>query len=333
MISDADARRAIAEDLDDTLVVEAAAGTGRRPSWSTASCACSRHGRATMIEIVAVTFTEKAAGELKLRLRERLEARRAPKPSTPWCGSGWTRRSRRSRKRTSTRSTASAPTCCASGRSRRASIRCSPSSPSRRRAACTNARSRAGCRTRSADPPEGVRRALRRTSAPSFGGGDADGPIDRLRNAGRALAEWRDFPAPWRRPPFDRDAEIDRLVADLHRLAELTARRRRAATTCSSIPTAVRRLSRQIRLEESFGQRDYDGVGGAARRPGSRSRVLAHAEGQRLQVRQGRHPHRGARRARRAVRRRCSSSGRRPTPTSPRCSSRSWPARRRAIRS
>ena len=34
-------------------------------------------GRATMVEIVAVTFTEKAAGELKLRLREELERARA----------------------------------------------------------------------------------------------------------------------------------------------------------------------------------------------------------------------------------------------------------------
>ena len=34
-------------------------------------------GRASMTEIVAVTFTEKAAGELKLRLREALERDRA----------------------------------------------------------------------------------------------------------------------------------------------------------------------------------------------------------------------------------------------------------------
>ena len=40
------------------------------------------------------------------------------------------------------------------------------------------------------------------------------------------------------RPPFDRDGEIDRLVAALHRLAELTrGGRRRSATTCSSTPT------------------------------------------------------------------------------------------------
>ena len=95
----------------------------------------------------------------------------------------------------------------------------------------------------------------------------------------------------------------------------------------------VRRLSRQIQLEESFGRRDYDGVGGAARRPGSRSRVLAHPQGQRLQVRQGRHPHRGARRRASSCSPSCSSSGRRRMPTWPRASSRNWRARRRATRS
>src|SRR5262249_15105072 len=71
------------------------------------------------------------------------------------------------------------------------------------------------------DPPYGVRRALRRTSAPSFGG-ESDGPVDRLRNAGRQLAEWRDFPRPWTRPPFDRRGEVFRLIAELHRLSDLT---------------------------------------------------------------------------------------------------------------
>ena len=49
----------------------------------------------------------------------------------------------------------------------------------------------------------------RRTSAPSFQGGASDGPIDRLRTAGRTLAEWRDFPCPWRRPAFDRPRDFD----------------------------------------------------------------------------------------------------------------------------
>ena len=80
--------------------------------------------------IVAVTFTEKAAGELKLRLREALEQRaRASAAEPDGAASGSTTRWPASKKRTSARSTASAPSCCASGRSKRASIRSSPCSP------------------------------------------------------------------------------------------------------------------------------------------------------------------------------------------------------------
>ena len=77
--------------------------------------------------IVAVTFTEKAAGELKLRLREALEidarARNGRRPTRRRLEDG---ARRRSKKRTSARFTASAPSCCANGRSKPASIRCSP---------------------------------------------------------------------------------------------------------------------------------------------------------------------------------------------------------------
>ena len=62
-----------------------------------------------MEQIVAVTFTEKAAGELKLRLREALETARAKRRDAGRVARGSTRRSSGSRKRTSTRSTASAP--------------------------------------------------------------------------------------------------------------------------------------------------------------------------------------------------------------------------------
>src|SRR3954451_17690488 len=75
--TDAEARRAIAESLDDTLVVEAAAGTGKTTELVNRILRIIASGRATMTEIVAVTFTEKAAGELKLRLREALERDRA----------------------------------------------------------------------------------------------------------------------------------------------------------------------------------------------------------------------------------------------------------------
>src|SRR5215210_5568463 len=74
---DSEARRAIVGDLDDTLVVEAAAGTGKTTELVNRILRVLETGRATMTQIVAVTFTEKAAGELKLRLRERLEQDRA----------------------------------------------------------------------------------------------------------------------------------------------------------------------------------------------------------------------------------------------------------------
>ena len=75
--SDAEARRAISDALDDTLVVEAAAGTGKTTELVNRILMTIATGRASMTEIVAVTFTEKAAGELKLRLREALERDRA----------------------------------------------------------------------------------------------------------------------------------------------------------------------------------------------------------------------------------------------------------------
>jgi len=75
--ADADARRAIAEALDDTLVVEAAAGTGKTTELVSRILRVLATGRARMVEIIAITFTEKAAGELKLRLREAIERERA----------------------------------------------------------------------------------------------------------------------------------------------------------------------------------------------------------------------------------------------------------------
>src|SRR4051794_4355701 len=74
--SDADARAAIRDDLDATLVVEAAAGTGKTTELVKRILRVLEAGPTTMEEIVAVTFTEKAAGELKLRLREALETAR-----------------------------------------------------------------------------------------------------------------------------------------------------------------------------------------------------------------------------------------------------------------
>ena len=70
-------RQAIASELDQTLIVEAAAGTGKTTELVGRIVALIENQRATIGQIVAVTFSEKAAGELKLRLREELERARA----------------------------------------------------------------------------------------------------------------------------------------------------------------------------------------------------------------------------------------------------------------
>src|SRR5215510_6318166 len=74
---DADARRRIRESLNESLIVEAAAGTGKTTELIQRIVAILRTGRTTVDRVVAVTFTRKAAGELRLRLRLELDKARA----------------------------------------------------------------------------------------------------------------------------------------------------------------------------------------------------------------------------------------------------------------
>ena len=254
MNSDKDARRAIADDLDDTLIVEAAAGTGKTTELVNRILRVLSTGRAAMGEIVAVTFTEKAAGELKLRLREQLEQDRAEATTVTVRG----RLDLALEKLEEAHVNTIHGFCAELLRERPVEARVDPLFAVLTEPQADRLYGRAfGAWLQEAlkNPPDGLRRALRRTS----GGFDAGGPIDRLRGAGRSLAEARDFPHPWDRPPFDRGVEIDRLVASLHQFAALTAAPLSARDNLHLDTDAARRLSRQIQLEQSFGQRDLDG--------------------------------------------------------------------------
>src|SRR5262245_51319317 len=74
---DHEAREQIRTDLDTTLVVEAAAGTGKTTALVDRILSLLVTGKATLRSLVAVTFTEKAAGEMKLRLRTEIDVARA----------------------------------------------------------------------------------------------------------------------------------------------------------------------------------------------------------------------------------------------------------------
>src|ERR1700684_3159578 len=75
-LADAGARSRILTEFDATFFVEAAAGTGKTTVLVGRIVGLIRSGKGTLGCIVAVTFTEKAADKMKLRLRLELEKAR-----------------------------------------------------------------------------------------------------------------------------------------------------------------------------------------------------------------------------------------------------------------
>src|SRR6476646_5380098 len=70
------ARRAIANDLGTTMLVEAAAGTGKTTCLVERMVALVATGAAPIGRISAVTFTIRAAAQLSQRFQNALETRR-----------------------------------------------------------------------------------------------------------------------------------------------------------------------------------------------------------------------------------------------------------------
>jgi ATP-dependent helicase/nuclease subunit A len=70
--TDADARARLSTDLDTTFFVEAGAGTGKTRELVARVVALVASGRLSMPGLAAITFTEKAAAELRDRIRREL---------------------------------------------------------------------------------------------------------------------------------------------------------------------------------------------------------------------------------------------------------------------
>lgn len=66
-------RQEAIQNVEESFCLEAAAGTGKTTLLVERILTLIQKKKAKLEEIVAITFTEKAAGELKMRLRERLE--------------------------------------------------------------------------------------------------------------------------------------------------------------------------------------------------------------------------------------------------------------------
>src|SRR5258707_7773875 len=80
-LADARDRTRILTEYATTFFVEAAAGTGKTTVLVGRIVGLIRNGEGTLARTVSVTFTEKAAGEMKLRLR--LEIEKARVEATP----------------------------------------------------------------------------------------------------------------------------------------------------------------------------------------------------------------------------------------------------------
>jgi len=217
-------RELITRELDKTLIVEAAAGTGKTTELVGRIVALIAQRRAAIGQIVAVTFSEKAAGELKLRLREELERARS-KTGADSAASGLLDAAVHDFEEAHI---STIHTFCADLlRERPVEARVDPAF-----AVLTDTQAdqlfgevfSAWLHEQLGKPDEGVRRSLRRPVKWRFDEDNEDGPIERLRQAARGLREWRDHDAPWRRPSYDRQGSIRSLMAQLKAFADLTAK-------------------------------------------------------------------------------------------------------------
>jgi ATP-dependent helicase/nuclease subunit A len=251
--ADEHARERIRADLDTTLVVEAAAGTGKTTELVKRIISLLARGRTTVDRIVAVTFTDKAAGELKLRLRAELEKARAT------AGNDEGRR-KNLEDALAHLEEAQAGTihsfCGDLLRERPVEAGIDPQfEPLDETSAGQQYKAvfRRWIEGVLENPPDGVRRSLRRLS-------HEDQPMARLGRAGWTLCMWRDFVAPWKRPQIDLMAEIDTRVEQLHRFAALSANATDKEHVVYKQTRAGRDLSDYIANIEKSRKRDYDGL-------------------------------------------------------------------------
>jgi ATP-dependent helicase/nuclease subunit A len=83
MPQDQAVRHAAVSQLDDTLFLEASAGTGKTTLLVDRVVALITSGRARMEQVAAITFTEAAAAELRDRLSQRFDELATDHPEDP----------------------------------------------------------------------------------------------------------------------------------------------------------------------------------------------------------------------------------------------------------
>jgi ATP-dependent exoDNAse (exonuclease V) beta subunit len=250
-LADGEARKLIRTALDRSMVVEAAAGTGKTTEMVHRMVAVLREGRARVEEIVAVTFTEKAAGELRLRLREGIERARRAAENDLYRDNLERALAHLEEARISTIH----GFCADLLRERPVEARVDPAFSVMTEGEVERRFGEAFGRWLEetlAAPPPGVRRLLRRRPEPG------PGLLERLRRAGQDLAAFRDFPARYTRPTWDRVERIDALVRELSAFVEASASPLHPNDPLYQDTEPVRALLARLREAEQARGRDHD---------------------------------------------------------------------------
>jgi ATP-dependent helicase/nuclease subunit A len=252
-LADQPARDRIRTDLDTNLVVEAAAGTGKTTELVRRIIATIKTGRARLDRIVAVTFTDAAAGELKLRLRAAIERERQ-ELDTPQVArdnlNGALPQLEEARIGTIH------SFCADLLRERPVEAGIDPmfevAADDVVRPLFDLAFDR-WFEQQLGSPGESVRRLLRRRSRD-------EGPRGLLKAAAWQLTERRDFPTPWKQvESFDRERLIDELIEEMRYLGSWASKGNPDDYFNKSL-AEVRRFVSDVTRVERVGTRDYDGI-------------------------------------------------------------------------
>ena len=227
-LADDAARRRIREALDESQLVEAAAGTGKTTVLVERLVAILEQGLGTVDGLAAVTFTRKAAGELKLRLREELD-KRLVELRAAGVADRRTRNLERAISRLEEASIGTIHSLCAEIlRERPVEAGVDPGFGELAEDEAPRLFDRAfrsWIEEQLESMPPGLRRELARLTAGPWS--PRQPPLDRLRDTAWRLVDWRDFPSSWRRPDFDREGRLSDLAAQVERLADLARHGRR----------------------------------------------------------------------------------------------------------
>lgn len=253
--TDQDARERIATSLGESLLVEAAAGTGKTTVLVDRLVAILRAGETTVDRIVAVTFTRKAAGELKLRLRQGLDRAREAADDPQQAAHLEAAVARLEEAHIGTIHSF----CAEILRERPVEAGIDPAFREIDGEEADRRYKRAfqsWIEQKLQEMPEGLRRALSRLAIERSPEGTS--PLERLRGAGWSLVEWRDFPTPWERRPFDREGEIDMLLDRVDELAGLFHRCQNRRDYLRRALEPAEQFASWIQRSEAVGTRDYD---------------------------------------------------------------------------